>query len=75
MLDVSARSPESLPVTTLQVDTATSPNFRAAFVNRLSLFSGDGSPLDLDGPLGVSLILWWFPFAFCAQNGNKLMYI
>ena len=20
-------------------------------------------------------ILWWFPFAFCTQNGNKLMYI
>ena len=44
------------------------------------LLSADGflglfSTPTLDGlPSCVSLILWWFPFAFCVQNGNKLMY-
>ena len=76
MPDVSlVRLPDPLPVITPQVYTATSPNLCATFTTGLSLFSGDCSPLDLDGPLGVLFILWWFPFAFCAQNGNKLMYI
>ena len=74
-LSLAAYSSESLPIIVLQV-------FFAAFIaaRPISLSTDDNfSELfltsALDEPSGVLFILWWFPFALCTQNGNKLMYI
>ena len=68
--------PKSLPIIVSKVlftaSTAARPISLSAEDNSSELFLTSA----LDGrPSGVLLILWWFPFAFCTQNGNKLMYI